>query len=99
LGHNRYMENAYPITGGKIYSNILLYILDISKYYTVLTLYSNSSWCCSWGPPLLLSACVNTYCQDPSIIPPLLKSFLSPLQPTGILFSSELLQYLLSFNN
>ena len=83
----------------KISFNNLLYILDARKYHMVPPSIQIVPLATAQGPPLLLSASADPICQDPATIPPLLESFLSPFQPTGILSSPELPWYLLSFKH
>lgn len=83
----------------KISFNNLLYILDARKYHMVPPSIQIGPLATAQGPPLLLSASADPICQDPATVHPLLESFLSLFQPTGILSSPELPWYLLSFNH
>lgn len=78
LEQNRHTKSIYLMNEWKTtYLNILLYILDTSKCYTVLPLCPKSSWCCSWNLPSLSTSanCVKTHLW------PLLESFLIHSSP------------------
>ena len=100
LGHKRHTKNIYLMNEWK---KSVWTVCSTSWIQRNITLFRHSVQivpdAAAEGPPSIPSASANPICQDPSIIPPLLESFLSPFQPAGILSSPELPWYLLSFNH